>query len=118
MSINASIMRWDNRRSVTAAALAAPWIAVGTPFTVQPRIIKFVNTTDADIDIAVVGLPNMEVDIIPADSMAIYDVTTNKSDQAGVLLFQEGVQIYANAPVAPTVGSGSFYVVVLYASEF
>lgn len=118
MSVNASIMRWDARRSVTAAALAAPLIAVGGPFTVQPRIIKFVNDTDQNVDVSVIGLAGNEVDIIPAYSMAVYDLTANTSHQAGYLVFNEGTQIYANAPVAPTVGSGSFYVVILYASEF
>lgn len=117
MSINASRARWDILRSLAFGSISTVnWNAIGTPFTVQPRILSITNTTDADVYLSTVGINGQEMILSPADTIKVYDITGNRSAQAGFMVICEGDVFYVKALTGPT--EGAVYVEVVYASEF
>jgi hypothetical protein len=116
MAVNGVRVEWDGMRSVTAASLnSGAWEAVGTAFEVQPRLIKFINNTDADITVSFVGIDGTEIDFFPRKSQCIYDLSSNKSNQSGYLGLAEGKLFYAKQSAAIT-NSENFYIVALWAA--
>lgn len=116
MAVNGVRVEWDLMRVVTAATLnSGAWEAVGSSFNVQPRIIKFINNSDADISLSFVGIDGTEIDFFPKKSEAVYDLSANKSNQSGYLGLSEGKQFYAKQAAAIT-NSGNFYIVALWAA--
>ena len=117
MSINASRVRWDNRREVTSITLGSlAWVAIGSPLLVQPRLIKVYNNTDADIDLSTVPIDGEEQDFVALKSGFVYDFTNNASSQAGYLHLNEGDTLYAKAHAAPS--TGSLYFICVFAANY
>lgn len=101
---------FDEVRSLAFGGISGSYAEVGTPFTHVIRIIKFVNNTDGDIILSLDGVTDH--DVLPAGSLCVYDLTTNRADNNLSWAFPKGTQVYIKQSSAPT--SGSFYVVVLY----
>lgn len=103
---NAMRATWNDMRSLGFASISGTYAGIGSALTNPCRIIKIVNTTDADITISDNGI--RDVDIVPAGSFTLYDLTTNSN-----MYIDLGTRLYAKG--SPT--SGSVYVVSLYASS-
>jgi hypothetical protein len=107
-------LRYENLRSLAFGSISGSYTGVGLPFTNAVRMIKVANTTDANILISFNGIDDM--DILPAQTAQIYDIGSNKSDQAGNLEQSAGERVYIKQESsAPT--SGTVYVAVMYASQ-
>jgi hypothetical protein len=98
------IVRLDALRVVPFGSVSASYVAFGTPFTHTMRLIRFVNTTDADLLISFDNVfDNM---IVPAGSFVLYDCTSNREESLTFFVFQIGTQTYLKyASGAPTKGS-------------
>lgn len=109
---NATRIRWEPRRSLAFGVLNNTYQGLGAAITTPARMIKIVNTTNADIDISLDGITDM--DIAPASSAFIYDFASNKSTNGGNLCLATGDRFYVKTAGAPT--SGAVYLVVIYGS--
>jgi len=102
------IVRVDGIRSLAFGSISGMYAPVGTPFNHAMRLVKFVNTTNANLTVSFDA--STDNDIIPAGGFALYDLTTNKTLPDTTFVFQASTQVYVKG--SPT--SGSFYVVAVY----
>lgn len=107
-------VRFENLRSLASGLIGAGYTGVGLPFANPIRLLKFTNITDANIIVSLNGID--DIDIVPAQSFALYDFTSNKSDQSGFLELPAGDRVYIRLQGAAAT-TGSFYVTALYASQ-
>lgn len=115
MYANAQRMRWEPIRSIAFGSISGTYAAIGTALPNPSRLIRIINTTNADVLISTDGTTNN--DIIPAGGFVLYDIMSNKSDSAGLFVLDQGSRIYVKqASGAPT--SGNVYLVSIYASSF
>jgi hypothetical protein len=105
---------FDTLRSLGFASISATYAAVGSAFTVNPRIICITNKTAGDM---IFSVDNGNADgnlFIPAGSFKLFDLTANmvpgKDDN---FVIAEGTQFYVKQVTAPT--SGAVYIEALYA---
>ena len=112
MAVTASqVAKLDTIRSTAFGSVTNSYVALGTKFAHPMRIVKFVNTTDADI--LITFDPSESEDILPAGSFVLYDLDSNKEGANTQFVFAVGSQPYIKyASGAPTLGS--VYCVCLY----
>lgn len=91
-------------RSVTGVTLANPalFYTIGAPLERPVRIIKFDNLTDQNVFISMNGVQAWTV--VPAGAFLLLDCSTNKTAVEDFFV-SENSQFWANAAVAPTMGS-------------
>ncbi len=99
----------DGLRSLGFASISGSYTAVGTAFTHPMRVIKIVNTCDADMIISFDGVNDN--DIVTASSFALYDISTNEAGIDG-WFFRTGTQVYVKQVSAPS--SGKVYLTTMY----
>ncbi len=114
MYANAIRARFDTLRTIDFGDISATYAIIGTPLSAPARIIKLVNLTNENALISTNGIDDH--DIIPAGSFALYDVTTNKTEQGGALFFAEGDRFYVKTATPPSEGGVSL--TVIYGSTF
>lgn len=100
---------YENIRSANTAS-AGTYLALGTPLAHQATLIKMVNLSNKDLLISIDG--TNAVDICPADSFWLYDVTTN-SPHSNHIFVDQGRQYYVLTTDAAA-GTGLVYLVVQY----
>lgn len=113
--MSAKKVYFDTLRSLAFGSISATYAAVGTPFTVEARIICFTNKTQGDM---ILSVDNTNVDgqiLVPAGSFKLYDLTANlvpgKDDN---FVIAKGTQFYVKQVTAPV--SGSVYIENVYAA--
>ena len=115
MYANAQRMKWETLQSIAFGSISGTYATLGSALPNPSRLIRIVNTTNADILISTDGTTNN--DIVPAGGFVLYDIMSNRSDSAGVFVLDQGARLYVKqASGAPT--SGSVYLVSIYASSF
>ena len=108
-----TLVAWEPLRSLGYLAMANTYLPIGTAMVNPIRVVKFYNSTTQDLLISDDGINDK--DIIPALSEAIYDFSSNKSDQGGWLVFPKNGVFYTRYIGAPN--SGSLYVTTIYGSD-
>jgi hypothetical protein len=102
------IVRVDAIRQVAFGAITNTYTPIGAPLAHATRILKILNTTNADMFISFDGVTNN--DYVPAGSFTLYDLTTNGIGQ--LFVFERLTQVSVKYNSAP--GSGSVTVVCVY----
>ncbi len=112
--MSAKKVYFDTLRSLGFAGISGTYATVGTPFTVQARIICFTNKTQGDM---IFSTDNTVADgqiFVPAGTFKLYDLTANlipgKDDS---FVVAEGTQFYVKQSTAPV--SGAVYIENVYA---
>ncbi len=102
----------DTIRSTAFGSITGSFLAIGTPFGFQARIICFTNTTDKDVFLSMDGV-NSQI-LVPAGSFKLFDVTTNhRPVNQDDFCFAIGTQWYVKYAAAPSLGA--VYIEVIYA---
>jgi hypothetical protein len=109
MGAQSTVLKWDLLRSLSSGSVSGTYAAVGTAFTYPVRILKIVNNSTEDVTVSVDG--TNDYDYVPMGGFVLYDAGTNRGNPSAELVFRQGTQIF----VKGTSGSGSVYVVTLYA---
>ena len=112
--MSAKKVYFDTLRSLAFGSISGTYAAVGTPFSVEARIICFTNKTQGDM---IFSTDNSNSDgqiIVPAGSFKLYDLTANlipgKDDS---FVIAKGTQFYVKQVAAPV--SGAVYIENVYA---
>lgn len=105
MTINPLAARFDATRSLAFGAIGATYTTLGTPLVHLTRIIKLVNTTNADVQVSFDGVTDN--DYIPAGGFSLYDLWSDG------LSTSPSTQVFVKYVSAP--GSGSFILTCIYA---
>jgi len=103
------VVELDTLRSLAFGSIGMTYLPLGIPFGHPMRIVKVINTTNADMFISDDGV--LDKDYVPAGGFTLYDLTTNQNETAG-WFFRIGTQIYVKYATAPA--SGSVFVVALF----
>ena len=113
--MSAKKVYFDTLRSLAFGSISGTYAAVGTPFSVEARIICFTNKTQGDM---IFSTDNSNSDgqiIVPAGSFKLYDLTANlipgKDDS---FVIAKGTQFYVKQVAAPV--SGAVYIENVYAT--
>ena len=112
--MSAKKVYFDTLRSLAFGGISAVYAAVGTPLTVNARIICFTNTTQGDMIFTVDNTNATGQILVPAGSFKLYDFTANlvpQTDDSFVLA--KATQFYVKQSSAPV--SGSVYIELVYA---
>jgi hypothetical protein len=112
--MSAKKVYFDTLRSLGFASISAAYAAVGSPFTVEARIICFTNRTLGDMIFSVDPTNAIGQILVPAGAFKLYDLTSNLipgKDDAFVIA--RGTQFYVKQVTAPT--SGAVYIEDVYA---
>ncbi len=105
---SSQVVRVDALRSLGFASISVTYAPVGAPFTHPMRLIKFTNTTDADLLISFDDVnDNM---VVPKGSFTLFDCTTNKTLPDSTFVFANGTQVWVKG--SPTLGT--FYIEVVF----
>ena len=111
---NAVRVRYEDLRSLDWTLITANYVAVGLPFNNPVCLIKLANDTDVNLLVSLNGLT--DIDIAPANSYAVIDYNSNKSNLGGYLEVAAGEIIYVKAESGLPTG-GKFYLTAIYASQ-
>lgn len=104
----------DTLRSAAFGSITGSYTAVGSPLAFPARIICFTNTTDKDVLVSMDGTTDQL--IVPAGSFKLFDITTNhRPVNQDDFCFANGTQWYVKYVAA--VGSGAFYIEIVYAQS-
>ena len=98
-------VRFDALRSTAFGSITSSYVALGTPFSHMVRLLKFVNTTNADVLFSFDGITDN--DVVPAGGFALYDFDTNS------IITSSGTQVYIKSSGSPS--SGTVYLTCVYA---
>lgn len=109
MGAQSTVLKWDLLRSLASTSVSATYTAVGVPFTYPARIVRILNASTADVTVSVDG--TNDYDYVPAAMSVQYEAGTNRGNSSPEMNFQQGTQIL----VKGTAGTGTIYVIVLYA---
>lgn len=111
MATFGNAVRFDALRILGFASITGAFTAFGVPFVHRVRIVKFTNTTDADLLISFDGIT--QNDIVSAGGFALYDISTNNAPTDNYFVFSQGTQPFVQALTAPT--KGGMYLTLVYA---
>ena len=102
----------DVLRTTANGSITGSYVAVGTPFVYQARIICFTNTTNEDMLFSMDGTTDQI--IVPAGSFKLFDITMNhRPVNMDDFVFAIGTQWYVKYTSAPS--QGAIYIEVVYA---
>ena len=105
---------FDTLRSLAFGSISGTYAAVGTPFTVEARIICFTNKTQGDMILSTDSTNADGQIFLPAGAFKLYDLTANlvpgKDDN---FVIAKGTQFYVKQVTAPV--SGAVYIEDVYA---
>lgn len=97
--------------TIRTSTVTGSYQAVGSTISNPASLVKMVNLSDKDVFVSTDGSTDME--ICPANSFWLYDVTANSSNQSDAIFIPKGRQ-YSIKSVDGAVGTGSVYLVVQY----
>jgi hypothetical protein len=107
---------FDTLRSLAYGSISGSYAAVGSPFTVEPRIISITNNTAGDMIFSTDSTNSTGQLFLRAGSFKLFDLTANlvpgKDDS---FVMAKGTQIYVKQVSAPT--SGAVYIELVYGSD-
>jgi|ERR1700759_1771233 len=103
-----NILLYEPIRSIDSATFTGSFQALGTPLANAASLIKMVNNSGSDVTISIDGTST--VDICPAGSFWLYDITTNKACDGNPIFIPKGRQYL----VSGTANVGLVYLVVQY----
>jgi hypothetical protein len=101
------LLKYETLRTIS---IAAGYATLGTPLAHPASIIKLVNISTGTVFISIDG--TTDVDIAPASSFWLYDVTSNAPLESDPIFIQKGTQFYAKGA-----GAGSVYLIVQYVEQ-
>ena len=112
--MSAKKVYFDTLRSLGFASISAVYAAVGTPLTVEPRLMCITNKTQGDM-IFSIDSSNADGNLfVAAGSFKLFDLTANlvpgKDDN---FVIAKGTQFYVKQVTAPV--SGAVYLEFIYA---
>lgn len=111
--MSAKKVYFDTLRSLAFGSISGTYAAVGTPLSVEGRIVCFTNRTLGDMIFSDDSTNASGQIIVPAGSFKLYDMTANlvpgKDDS---FVIAKGTQFYVKQVAAPT--SGSVYIEIVY----
>jgi hypothetical protein len=96
----------DALRSIDSATFTGAYQAVGAPLSRNVRLVKFINNSTMSVKVSWDGI--VDNDFVPANSFALYDITSDKVKDDGWFI-STGTQFY----VKGAAGVGLFYIVCL-----
>lgn len=99
---------YETIRSIDSATFTGSFQNLGTPLAHAASIVKMVNNSGVDVTISIDGTTT--VDVCPAGSFWLYDITTNKTCDGNPIFIPKGRQYM----VSGTVSTGLVYLVVQY----
>ncbi len=112
--MSAKKVYFDTLRSLAFGSISGTYAAVGTPFTVEARIICFTNKTQGDMILSTDSSNASGQIFLPAGAFKLYDLTANlvpgKDDN---FVIAKGTQFYVKQVTAPV--SGAVYIEDVYA---
>lgn len=112
--MSAKKVYFDTLRSLDSGSISGTYAAVGSAFTVNPRIICITNKTLGDM---IFSIDNTNADgnlFVAAGSFKLFDLTTNQQQTMDDnFVIAKGTQFYVKQVTAPV--SGSVYIELLYA---
>ena len=92
----------DPIRELAFGGISGTFAVIGTPLTVHARVIRFANSTNADIYISFDGINNNIR--LAASSFILFDFATNRIQDDG-LFVSIGTQFWAKQVSAPSSGT-------------
>lgn len=102
----------DTLRTTAFGSITGSYVAIGSAFAYQARIICFTNTTNQDVLFSMDGSTDQL--IVPAGSFKLFDVTMNhRPVNMDDFCFAIGTQWYVKYAAAPN--AGAVYIEVVYA---
>lgn len=110
-SLNTVPIVFDTLRSVAFGSITGTFATVGSALSFPARIIKFINTTNGDMEVSIDGT-NVH-DRVPANGFSLYDISAAHPapGQSGM---QEKISIYVREiSGGPALTGGYFCVTVL-----
>lgn len=106
---------FDTLRSLAFGSISGSYAAVGSAFTVEPRIICITNNTDADMIISTDNSNATGQLYLPQGTFKLFDVTSNMNPNIDdTVVFPIGTIIYVKQVSAPS--DGNVTVEILYAT--
>lgn len=96
----------DTIRSIDSATFTGTYQAVGTALTRPIRLVKFINNSTVAVTLSWDGVNDN--DFIPANSFALYDITSDKVKDDGWFI-QQGTTFF----VKGAAGVGLIFIVCL-----
>jgi len=105
-------LAFEAQRSLAFGSIGATYTGVGTSFSNPVRQLLIVNLTDADLQFSLDGVTDHFV--IPATTSIIYDITANKTQDAGFYAAQ-GDRLYVKTLETPT--EKSVYLSLIYGED-
>lgn len=112
--MSAKKVYFDSLRTLAFGGISGSYAAVGTPLTVNARMICFTNKTAGDMIFSTNNTDVAGQILVPAGSFKLYDLTANLvpgKDDSFVLAI--GTQFYVKQATAPV--SGAVYIELVYA---
>lgn len=112
--MSAKRVYFDTLRSLAYTGISGTYAALGSAFTVNPRVICITNLTQGHMIISDDSSNSAGKLILPANSFKLFDLVANvipNKDDSFVL--EIGTQLYVKQITAPV--SGAVYVELLYA---
>jgi len=111
--MSAKKVYFDTLRSLAFGSISGTYAAVGTPLTVEARIICITNNTAGGMIFSTDSSNSAGQLFVPAGSFKLFDLTANlvpgKDDN---FVIAQGTQFYVKQVAAPT--SGAVYIEVIY----
>jgi hypothetical protein len=112
--MSAKKVYFDTLRTVAFGGISGTYAVVGSPLTVEARIICFTNKTQGDMIFSTDSTNATGQIFVPAGTFKLYDLTANlipgKDDS---FVVAQGTQFYVKQSTAPT--SGAVYIEIVYA---
>jgi hypothetical protein len=111
--MSAKRVYFDTLRSLAFGSISGTYAAVGSPLTVEPRIICFSNSTQGDMIISVDNTNSSGNLFVAAGGFKLFDFTANLvSGKDDNFVLPIGTQFYVKQITAPV--SGAFYIDIVY----
>lgn len=102
-------LAYESMRTIDSATFTGSFQALGTPLAHPASIVKLVNNSNVLVTVSTNGV--VAVDVVPATSFFLYDVTSNTPTNGDdAIFFPQGTQFLVNG----SAGTGVVYLVVLY----
>jgi hypothetical protein len=101
--MNIQVVSFDTLRSLAFGSISGSYAAVGSQFANPVRLICFTNNTDGDMFFSVDGVNNNL--FVAAGSFKLFDLTTNRTNQAQYWMLPIGTQFYVKQSTAPSKGA-------------
>lgn len=107
---NVQIVSFDPIRVLAEASISASYAAVGTALTEPVRIFAINNNTNGDMFFSIDGVNDHL--FVPKNVSEVFDLNTNRTNQAQVWELAIGTQFYVRYSTMPS--SGSVYITCMW----